>query len=124
MSVATATGSTGYALSVGGPIRHPTADDIVLIPGAPHLSRANALVLSGESRIELEVARGFEAVMTVDGQAGRPLSSGTTVHLSSSSRVVQFIRLGAENQFYANIADRLGWLRRDHVLDKDDDTPA
>lgn len=122
--IASATGSTGYALSVGGPILYPTSRDIVLVPVAPHLSRANALVLAGESRIELEVARGFEAVMTVDGQAGRSLSSGTTVHLSSSPRVVQFIRLGAENQFYANIADRLGWLRRDHVLDKDDDAPA
>jgi NAD kinase len=91
---------------------------------APHLSRANALVLPGEAQIELEVARGFEAVMTVDGQAGRSLPSGTAVHLSSSSRMVQFMRLGVENQFYANIAGRLGWLRRDHVLDKDDDEPA
>ena len=116
--VATATGSTGYALSVGGPILHPGSDSIVLIPVAPHLSRANALVLPGDANLELEVARGFEAYMTVDGRAERPVPAGTVVHLSRSPRTVDFLRLGDESQFYANLALRLGWLRHDHVLNE------
>lgn len=115
--VATATGSTGYALSVGGPILHPSSADMVLIPVAPHLSRANALVLPGDASVELEVARGFEAVMTVDGQAEQPVPDGTVVHVSRSPRSVDFLRLGEEDGFYSHLARRLGWLRPDHVLD-------
>ena len=118
--VATATGSTGYALSVGGPILHPGSSDIVLIPVAPHLSRANALVLPARASVQLEVARGFEAYMTVDGQLELPVPTGAVVHVSRSPRSVEFLRLGDENQFYANLARRLGWLRLDHVLDEGD----
>src|SRR4030042_2661560 len=40
MIVATATGSTGYALSVGGPVLHPEATDLVVDSVAPHLAAA------------------------------------------------------------------------------------
>ena len=120
--VASATGSTGYALSVGGPILHPTSDAMVLVPVAPHLSRANALVLPGDASLQLEVARGIEAYMTVDGQLEQPMPSGAVVRVSQSPRTVEFLRLGDENQFYANLARRLGWLRLDHVLDAGDGT--
>jgi NAD+ kinase len=118
--VATATGSTGYALSVGGPIVHPTSDEVVVVPVAPHLSRANALVLPGDARIELEVARGFEAYMTVDGQLEQPVPDGAVVRVSRSPRSADFLRLGDEEQFYSHLARRLGWLRLDHVLDEED----
>lgn len=119
--VATATGSTGYALSAGGPILHPTAEDLVLVPVAPHLTRHNALVLPGGSRVKLEVERGFDAVMTADGQRERKLSSGTVVSVSRSPHTARFLRLGSRDQFYSNLARRLGWLRRDHVLDERDE---
>ncbi|MEE8422130.1 MAG: NAD(+)/NADH kinase [Dehalococcoidia bacterium] len=119
--VATATGSTGYALSVGGPILHPMSDDVVLIPVAPHLSRANALVLPGSASVQLEVARGFDAVMTVDGHSERPVPDGTVVHVTRSPRSVEFLRLGEQDEFYAHLARRLGWLRLDHVLDAGDE---
>ncbi len=118
--VATATGSTGYALSVGGPILHPSSGDMVLIPVAPHLSRANALVLPSGASIQLEVARGFEAHVSVDGQLELPVSTGAVVHVSRSPRTVDFLRLGDDNEFYAHLARRLGWLRLDHVLDEGD----
>ena len=121
--VASATGSTGYALSVGGPILHPTSGDFILIPVAPHLSRANALVLPGGLDVSLEVERGDEAVMTVDGSQEWPVHSGSIVQVSRSPRSVQFLRLAGENQFYANLAQRLGWLRVDHVLDQGGEGP-
>ncbi|HJM74303.1 MAG TPA: NAD(+)/NADH kinase [Dehalococcoidia bacterium] len=122
--IATATGSTGYAMSVGGPILHPTSGGLVLIPVAPHLSRSNALVLPGDAHIHLEVARGYEAVMTIDGLAEQAVSDGTIVHISRSPQRVDFLRLGAEHDFYAHLAKRLGWLRLDHVLDAGDGDPS
>lgn len=115
--IATATGSTGYSLSVGGPILPPSSEEIILVPVAPHLTRANALVLPTSSEISLSVERGYEAVYTVDGLRERALDSGSTVVISHGERHVDFVRLGEPAQFYANVAERLGWLRTDHVLD-------
>lgn len=117
---ATATGSTGYALSVGGPILHPTSTDLIVTAVAPHLSYPNALVLPGDARIEFEVARGYEAVLLVDGGHEQPVPSGTFVRVTRSPREALFIRLGDQRQFYANLARRLGWLRIDHVVANDE----
>lgn len=116
--VATATGSTGYSLSVNGPILPPESDEMVLVPVAPHLTRANALVLPPACEISLYVERGYEAVLTVDGLRERSLDAGSTVSITHGDRPVDFVRLGGPNQFYANLARRLGWLRSDHVLEQ------
>lgn len=116
--VATATGSTGYALSVGGPILHPSSDEMILVPVAPHLTRANALVLPGGARLRLSVERGYEAMLGVDGLHHRPVDSGAVVEITRSPRTVDFVRLGEETEFYQNLAVRLGWLRLDHVMDE------
>lgn len=117
---ATATGSTGYALSVGGPIMHPTSGDLVVTAVAPHLSYSNALVLRGEAQIEFEVARGYEAVLLVDGGHDQPVPSGTFVRVTRSPREAHFVRLGPDRLFYANLARRLGWLRIDNALSSGD----
>lgn len=116
--IATATGSTGYSLSVGGPILHPVSGEMILVPVAPHLTRANALVLPGETELRLSVERGYEAVMSVDGIHHRDVDSGAVVTITRSPRTVCFVRLGGENDFYHNLAGRLGWLRLDHVIDE------
>lgn len=114
--MSTATGSTGYALSAGGPILHPASDEMVLVPVAPHLTRSNALVLPGETRLRLAVERGYEAMMTVDGLEQCAIESGMVVEVTRSPRNVEFVRLGGPNEFYGNLARRLGWLRQDHVV--------
>ena len=114
--VATATGSTGYALAINGPILYPTSSELIVAAVAPHLSYGNALVLRGDITVTLEVARGFEAVLTVDGHDERQVRSGSVVQVTRSPRIARFVRLGGESQFYANLAQRLGWLRRDHEL--------
>ena len=49
--VSTATGSTGYALAVGGPVMPPELRNILVIPIAPHLSMDRAVILSGGSTV-------------------------------------------------------------------------
>lgn len=113
--VSTATGSTGYALSVGGPILNPLSEDLILVPVAPHLTQSNAIVLPGDTTVRLELARG-DALMIIDGMHESEVRPGMVVEISHSPRFVQFVRVGGEYRFYANLAERLGWLRHDHDL--------
>ncbi len=122
--VATATGSTGYALSVGGPILPPTSPEIIVVPVAPHLTQANPLVLPADVSLRLFVERGYDAVVTPDGLHQQQVDSGTVIEVKHSDRYVDFVRLGGPEQFYANVARRLGWLRADHALDGLPEAPS
>ncbi|MEX2446900.1 MAG: NAD(+)/NADH kinase [Dehalococcoidia bacterium] len=122
--VSTATGSTGYSLAVGGPILDPAASEMILVAVAPHLTRANPIVLPVDTRLRLFVERGYEAIITFDGLHQSPVESGTVVEVTRSPRSVDFVRLGGPEQFYSNVARRLGWLRQDHALHERTEGPA
>jgi len=67
--IATATGSTGYSLSAGGPIINPNLKVIVLTPICPHTLHAKSLVVSEEEEIKITmVSNQDDAVLTIDGQ--------------------------------------------------------
>jgi len=110
--VATATGSTAYSLSVGGPILAPCLDDLIIIPVAPHLVPTRALVVPGSSTIRLQLCTGYQAVLSVDGQVDRDLSGGDVVTVVRSPRQVGFIRFGPPEDFYGTLFRRLRWATR------------
>lgn len=96
--VATATGSTAYAMSAGGPLMLPTAQDMVIVPIAPHLSFGNAMVLHPDQRISLDVLD-QPARISVDGQEERDLRSGDHIEVSRSSTVARFVRTSTMRPF-------------------------
>lgn len=55
--VSTATGSTGYALSAGGPIVTPAFKGMVCVPIAPHTIQARAFLTSPADIVELTISR-------------------------------------------------------------------
>jgi len=67
--IATATGSTAYALSCGGPIVTPNLDALVLAPVSPHTLSDRPIVVSRASVIEIRlVAQApVRAQVTCDG---------------------------------------------------------
>ncbi|MDO5702292.1 MAG: NAD(+)/NADH kinase [Lachnospiraceae bacterium] len=95
----TATGSTGYNLSVGGPIVSPVAELIVMTPHAPHSLISRSIVLSGDSRIRLEVASGStgneaDALEVVyDGGGNISIGTGDFLEVSRSERYTTLIKL-------------------------------
>lgn len=56
--VATATGSTAYSLSAGGPMCHPLLSGMLLTPIAPHSLSTRPLVLPDNCEIKLKVSSG------------------------------------------------------------------
>ncbi|HXK34282.1 MAG TPA: NAD(+)/NADH kinase [Dehalococcoidia bacterium] len=109
--VATATGSTAYSLSVGGPILHPEARDIVVTPVAPHLAPANSIVLRPGAVIEVEIAERQAATLSVDGQPDEELAGGDVVRVQASRHQARFLRFGPPDQFYVRVGRRLNWLQ-------------
>ena len=65
--VATATGSTAYAMSIGGPIVSPDTEVILLHPVAAHLGFNTCLVISENSTVELHVKGSDKAILSADG---------------------------------------------------------
>jgi NAD+ kinase len=109
--VATATGSTGYSLSAGGPILHPESRHIVLTPVAPHLVPGRPMVLPEDAVIDLVVSMEEGATVAIDGQVNRSLESGDSVSVCRSPYVARFLRLSDPADYYGVLAERLEWLK-------------
>ena len=107
--VASATGSTGYSLSAGGPILHPRARSVVLTPVAPHLAAAAPLVLPADVEIQLNLGREHPGSLSVDGQRPYPLAPGGGVEVRRSESLARLIRFG-QRSFFAELGQRLAWL--------------
>lgn len=109
--VATATGSTAYALATGGPILEPNLRDLLLVPMNPFALTVRPIVFPPGQDIMLSIARG-PAEMRVDGgRRGRAVATGDTVRVGAHPRRLKVIRFGPPEDFYRRLGDKLGWGR-------------
>ncbi|HWQ45806.1 MAG TPA: NAD(+)/NADH kinase, partial [Longilinea sp.] len=101
--VATPTGSTAYALAVGGPILAPELHTNIIVPVAPHLSPDQAVVLPGDACVEIEVLNHHQAVLSIDGQTPVLLDPGDIVTATGSPYHLHFVRFKDPSYFYSHI---------------------
>ncbi|MFZ3069865.1 MAG: NAD(+)/NADH kinase [Anaerolineaceae bacterium] len=102
--VSTATGSTAYALAVGGPILPPELRNMLILPIAPHLSLDRAVVLAEGANVVLRAHCDHEAVMSVDGMEPIPMTDDDFVRITANEHSLQMIRFGEPNYFYRRLA--------------------
>ena len=99
--VASATGSTAYSLSAGGPIIRPGLDCFVITPICPHTMNARPVVVSSNDMITIRVLDdrgGAHAVL--DGRKTAVLQMGEPgVTIMRSDLKARFIRLHDRNYF-------------------------
>ena len=105
--VATATGSTGYAMAAGGPVMYPGSEDMLLVPVAPHLNSISPLVLAGSSTVELRLNTYHAATISIDGHINLPLAGDAVVTVTRSQYKAGFWRIRPENSFYSNLQAKL-----------------
>ncbi len=105
--VATATGSTAYALASGGPVLDPRSHALALVPIAAHLTHVPALVLHEDAEVTLQLRSRYPASFAVDGQISIPLQLGDTVMARRSERVARFARVRSPQYFYETLTQRL-----------------
>ncbi len=114
--VASATGSTGYTLSIGGPVLMPSSESIIIMPLAPHLTPSNPIILPSGDQVILQVLRDTDAIMIIDGIHELKIAKEKQINISISQSSMFFLRIKNSYNFLNRVADRLGWLRKDHTL--------
>jgi len=105
--LATATGSTGYALAAGGPILHPQAEEFILLPILPHLSLAYSLVLPSTAVVKLQLSPIHQGTLSIDGNTNLPLENGASITVKHSENKAWFLRIHPRKSFYSTLEQRL-----------------
>lgn len=106
--VAAPSGSTGYSLSVGGPIIAPDANVLVLTPIAPHSLSARPLVINDNTAIEIKVnSRSHNFLIALDGR-NESCDESTTIKVRKADYKQLIIRR-QEHTFIQNLQEKLMW---------------
>ena len=106
--VAAPSGSTGYSLSVGGPIIAPDAKVLVLTPIAPHSLSARPLVINDNTEIVIRVnSRSHNFLIALDGR-NESCDESTTIKVRKAGYKQLIIRL-KEHSFIQNLQEKLMW---------------
>lgn len=114
--VATATGSTAYALAAGGPILPPELRNMLVIPIAPHLSLDRAVVLAEGAVVNLRVISDFEVVLSIDGTTPISIGPANSIRVTANKKSLLMVRFGEQNYFYRDLS---GVLQRNPTLEMD-----
>ena len=106
--VNTPTGSTGYALSVGGPVMLPGSQNIGLVPVAPHGLTVRPLTLPDNLEITLTVeSRSHNFLVAVDGRSESCQDSTKLTIRKAPYQVVVLKR--PETTFLHTLRSKLFW---------------
>jgi len=106
--VSTATGSTAYNLSVGGPILSPGDESIIISPIAPHNLTIRPIILSGKGKIRMVIeGRSNEYLATCDFRSTR-LPFSEEVHIVRSDVKIKTVMLSGRD-FYSTLRNKLMW---------------
>lgn len=106
--VATPTGSTGYSLSVGGPVLVPECSNFVIAPVAPHTLNVRPLVIPDSEKITLSVeSRTGNYLIALDGRS-MVMSCGSEVTLTKASFKTLVIKSN-DHTFVSTLRNKLMW---------------
>jgi NAD+ kinase len=111
--VATATGSTAYALSCGGPIIEPSLDVVVVTPICPHTLSDRPIVVSGRASIEVRLVDRPDSLAEVacDGRALGPLAPGDRLLIRPAAARLTLLHPPGYD-YYRLLRSKLNWGRR------------
>lgn len=112
--ISTPTGSTGYNLSAGGPIVHPSCPVIIVSPVAPHSLTMRPLVMPDSVTIGVIARSRVDSfLLSVDGTSVT-LPAGTSLRISKAPFACRLARL-TDRYFTDTLREKLLWgVEPDH----------
>lgn len=107
--ISSATGSTAYALSAGGPIIDPSLDVLGVVPLAAHSLTFRPIILAGTKQISIECLNSdSELFFSVDGMNEKRLAPGNILNVRISKKKFSLLKPKGR-EFYKVIKDKLNW---------------
>ncbi len=110
--VASATGSTAYALSCGGPIVEPHLDVLVIAPISPHTLSDRPIVVSSHSTIEFQLLErpDTRAQVTCDGTVIGEIEPGDRLQVKAAKERITLLH-PVGHDYYRLLRSKLHWGR-------------
>ena len=110
--IATATGSTAYALSCGGPIVEPDLEVWVMAPISPHTLSDRPIVVRAGSKILVRISDRHEsrAQVTCDGTSLGDMRQGDSLHVEGSDAQITLLHPPGYD-YYRLLRSKLHWGR-------------
>ena len=106
--IATPTGSTGYALSVGGPILAPQSGTVEVIAVAPHSLNVRPFVIRDDWDVELRVeSRSHNFLVSLDGRS-ETLHESTRLTISRGEHFVRIVKR-TNHTFFNTLREKMLW---------------
>ena len=112
--ISTASGSTAYNLSAGGPVLMPEMDLLAVTPVCPQTLSAAPLVISARDIVEVKWAMpAYEGIdekpyLTADGEEKVRLALTGMARFSAGEQRVALVRT-REAEFYSRLLQRMNW---------------
>lgn len=98
--IATPTGSTGYSLSVGGPIISPNSNVITLSPISPHTLSMRPLVIPSNQRISIQVESHSKKIqVNCDGQRVQDYIPPVELDIVTDPNPLKLLRTNSTSYF-------------------------
>lgn len=106
--ISTPTGSTGYSLSVGGPILVPQSGTISLTAVAPHSLNVRPIVIRDDWEITLDVeSRSHNFLIAVDGRS-ETCREGMRLTIKRADYYVRIVKR-CHHSFFNTLREKMMW---------------
>ena len=89
--VSSATGSTGYCFSGGGPIIHPTLSVFAIMPMFSQSSASNPLVIPSQEELTIKLANKNNASIVIDGYTDEEIKENLEIRISQKDLSYELI---------------------------------
>ena len=105
--VSTATGSTAYSLSAGGPLINPQVKALLLTPICPHTFNVRPMVIAEDDEVCIHIAAVHQDILiTFDGQESFSLLPGDEIFVRKSAQPAKIIKFDDKN-YYQTLRNKI-----------------
>ncbi|WP_413532690.1 NAD kinase [Empedobacter brevis] len=106
--ISTPTGSTGYSLSCGGPIVHPSNQNFIITPVAPHNLNVRPLVVSENEKIGLKIrSRANEYFLSLDSR-NFPLTTDVELTIQKANFKILIVE-AIDATYFTTLREKMLW---------------
>ena len=106
--IAAPSGSTGYAMSAGGPIIDPELELMLVTPLSPHSLMNRSYAVNHNDHIELKINREYpySPTLSVDGREGIKITNKQRISIKKAEKDLHIAAIN-KREFFAGLPDKL-----------------